>query len=454
MAHRGSILLVDDEEKILKALGRALRDAGHEVLETTSAREGQRLLAERAVDVCVVDNVMPEKSGLDLIREYVATVPEGERPQFLMMTAHATVESALEAMKLGALDYLQKPFEIDELLVVVRRALDHQRLRTEYRYLRSERDEQFDHYGIIGRSRAMQEIIQRAERVAGTKSTVLITGETGTGKELVARAIHNRSAQRDMPLIKVNCAAIPESLLESELFGHVRGAFTGATTTKKGKFALADGGTIFLDEIGTMSPALQSKLLRVLQEREFEPLGGERTERVDVRVIAASNRDLRQMVAEGKFQEDLFYRLNVIPIELPALRERRDDIPALVDHFVRKHAQRTGRRIDRVDEGAMTVLQQYDWPGNVRELENTIERAVVLCDGNVISGRTVSILSAATPQTTGLPSLKLRQNIEWVERETIRRALESSRGVKKDAAELMGISQRALSYYLAKYRID
>ena len=454
MAHRGSILLVDDEEKILKALGRALRDAGHEVLETTSAREGQRLLGERAVDVCVVDNVMPEKSGLDLIREYVATVPEGERPQFLMMTAHATVESAIEAMKLGALDYLQKPFEIDELLVVVRRALDHQRLRTEYRYLRSERDEQFDHYGIIGRSRVMQEIIQRAERVAGTKSTVLITGETGTGKELVARAIHNRSAQRDMPLIKVNCAAIPESLLESELFGHVRGAFTGATTTKKGKFALADGGTIFLDEIGTMSPALQSKLLRVLQEREFEPLGGERTERVDVRVIAASNRDLRQMVAEGKFQEDLFYRLNVIPIELPALRERRDDIPALVDHFVRKHAQRTGRRIDRVDEGAMTVLQQYAWPGNVRELENTIERAVVLCDGNVITGRTVSIMSAATPQTTGLPSLKLRQNIEWVERETIRRALESSRGVKKDAAELMGISQRALSYYLAKYRID
>ena len=454
MTHRGSILLVDDEEKILRALGRALRDAGHAVVETTSPRQAQRLLGERPFDVLIVDNVMPEVSGIELIREIVASTPEGERPQILMMTAHATVESALEAMKLGALDYLQKPFEIDELLVVVQRALDHQRLRTEYRYLRSERDEQFDHYGIIGRSRAMQEIIQRAERVAGTKSTVLITGETGTGKELVARAIHNRSAQRDMPLIKVNCAAIPESLLESELFGHVRGAFTGATTTKKGKFALADGGTIFLDEIGTMSPALQSKLLRVLQEREFEPLGGERTERVDVRVIAASNRDLRQMVAEGKFQEDLFYRLNVIPIELPALRERRDDIPALVDHFVRKHAQRTGRRIDRVDEGAMTVLQQYDWPGNVRELENTIERAVVLCDGNVISGRTVSILSAATPQTTGLPSLKLRQNIEWVERETIRRALESSRGVKKDAAELMGISQRALSYYLAKYRID
>jgi DNA-binding NtrC family response regulator len=454
MAHRGSILLVDDEEKILKALGRALRDAGHAIIETTSPVEAQRFLGERTFDLFIVDNVMPQLNGLDIIREYVNSTPEGERAQILMMTAHATVESAIEAMKLGALDYLQKPFEIDELLVVVRRALDHQRLRTEYRYLRSERDEQFDHYGIIGRSRAMEEIILRAERVAETKSTVLITGETGTGKELVARAIHNRSAQRDMPLIKVNCAAIPESLLESELFGHVRGAFTGATTTKKGKFALADGGTIFLDEIGTMSPALQSKLLRVLQEREFEPLGSERTERVDVRVIAATNRDLRQMVADARFQEDLFYRLNVIPIELPPLRERREDIRALVDHFVKKHAQRTGRRIERVDDAVLAALQQYEWPGNVRELENTIERAVVLSTGPIITTRTISVLGAAAPQTTGLPSLKLRPNIEWVEKETIRRALESARGVKKDAAELMGISQRALSYYLAKYRID
>jgi DNA-binding NtrC family response regulator len=454
MAHRGSILLVDDEEKILKALGRALRDAGHAIIETTSPVEAQRFLGERTFDLFIVDNVMPQLNGLDIIRDYVNSTPEGERAQILMMTAHATVESAIEAMKLGALDYLQKPFEIDELLVVVRRALDHQRLRTEYRYLRSERDEQFDHYGIIGRSRAMEEIILRAERVAETKSTVLITGETGTGKELVARAIHNRSAQRDMPLIKVNCAAIPESLLESELFGHVRGAFTGATTTKKGKFALADGGTIFLDEIGTMSPALQSKLLRVLQEREFEPLGSERTERVDVRVIAATNRDLRQMVADARFQEDLFYRLNVIPIELPPLRERREDIRALVDHFVKKHAQRTGRRIERVDDAVLAALQQYEWPGNVRELENTIERAVVLSTGPIITTRTISVLGAAAPQTTGLPSLKLRPNIEWVEKETIRRALESARGVKKDAAELMGISQRALSYYLAKYRID
>jgi DNA-binding NtrC family response regulator len=454
MAIRGSILLVDDEEKILKALGRALRTAGHEVIETASPRDALKLLAERAFDVMLVDNVMPQLSGLDLIREYVSSTPEGERPQILMMTAHATVESAIEAMKLGALDYLQKPFEIDELLVVVTRAIDHQRLRTEYRYLRSERDEQFDHYGIVGRSRVMEEIIQRAERVAETKSTVLITGETGTGKELIARAIHDRSAQRDMPLIRVNCAAIPESLLESELFGHVRGAFTGAATTKKGKFALADGGTIFLDEIGTMSPALQSKLLRVLQEREFEPLGSERTEKIDVRVIAATNRDLRQMVAEAKFQEDLFYRLNVIPIELPPLRERRDDIPPLVDHFLKKHAQRTGRRIDRIEDGVLAQLQQYDWPGNVRELENVIERAVVLSTGPVITARTVSVFGSAAPPSSGLPTLKLRQNIEWVEKETIRRALESARGIKKDAAELMGISQRALSYYLAKYRLD
>jgi len=454
MTRRGSILLVDDEEKILRALGRALGDAGHEVIETTSAREAQRLLAERPFDLFIVDNVMPQLGGLDIIREYVATAPDGERAQILMMTAHATVESALEAMKLGALDYLQKPFEIDEFLVVVQHALEHQRLRTAYRYLRSERDEQFDHYGIIGRSRVMEEIIRRAERVAETKSTVLITGETGTGKELIARAIHNRSAQRDMPLIKVNCAAIPESLLESELFGHVKGAFTGALTTKKGKFALADGGTIFLDEIGTLTPALQSKLLRVLQEREFEPLGSERSERVDLRVIAATNRDLRQMVADGKFQEDLFYRLNVIPIALPPLRERREDVPPLVEHFVQKHAQRTGRRIERIEDAALDVLKQYDWPGNVRELENTIERAVVLSSGPVITAGAVSVLGAPASQMSGLPSLKLRMNIEWVERETIRRAIETARGVKKEAAELMGISQRALSYYLAKYRID
>jgi DNA-binding NtrC family response regulator len=451
---RGSILLADDEEKILKRLGRALRDEGHEVVEATSARDAQKQLVEKSFDLLVIDNLMPGMTGLELIREMAQTMQPSERPQVLMMTAHATVESAIEAMKLGALDYLQKPFEVEELLALVSHALDHQRLRSQRQYLISERNAEFNHYGIVGRSRAMQDVIQRAELVAQTKSTVLITGETGTGKEMVARAIHHRSTQRDMPLIKVNCAAIPETLLESELFGHVRGAFTGATMTKRGKFALADGGSIFLDEIGTMTTAIQAKLLRVLQEREFEPLGAERTQKVDVRVIAATNRDLKQMVADGKFQEDLYYRLNVIPIEIPPLRERREDIAVLVEHFVDKHRQRTGKRIDRLEDDVVQALARYDWPGNVRELENTIERAVVLATGPVISASAISLLGATSAPPSGLPSLRLHQNIEWVERETIRRALEQSRGIKKDAAEQMGISQRALSYYLAKYRID
>ncbi|HEV3216197.1 MAG TPA: sigma-54 dependent transcriptional regulator [Vicinamibacterales bacterium] len=454
MKVRGTLLLVDDEEKIRRVLGNALRAEGHEVIEAADAREAQRVLAERSIDVLIIDNLMPDMTGLDLIRELVASVPEAERPQILMMTAHATVESAIEAMKLGALDFLQKPFEVDELLVVVRRALDHQRLSSHQRYLLDEREEEFNHYGIVGRSRAMDQVIRKAELVAETKSTVLITGETGTGKELVARAIHARSAQRNMPLIKVNCAAIPETLLESELFGHVRGAFTGAATNKKGRFALADGGTILLDEIGTMSPMLQSKLLRVLQEREFEPLGSERSQQVDVRVIAATNRDLRQMVADGGFQEDLYYRLNVIPIEIPPLRSRREDIPVLFEHFVRKHQQRTGKRIERIEDGVTAKLQDYDWPGNVRELENTVERAVVLCTNSTISAANISVLGPLTPQSGTLPSLKLRGNIEWVEQETLRRALELAGGVKKEAADMMGISQRALSYYLTKYKIQ
>jgi len=452
MSRRGTVLIADDEEKILSALRRALEREGHEVFATTSGREARRLLGERLFDVLVVDNVMPDLTGLDLIREIAAT-PDGERPQVLMMTAHATVESAIEAMKLGALDYLQKPFDVDELIVVVQRALDHHRLRTQHRYLISEREEEFNHYGIVARSRNMQEVIRQAELVAEARSTVLIMGETGTGKELLARAIHDRSGQREMPLIKVNCAAIPEALLESELFGHVKGAFTGATSSKKGKFALADGGTIFLDEIGAMSPTLQAKLLRVLQEREFEPLGAERSQTVDVRVIAASNRDLKHMVGEGRFLDDLFYRLNVIPLVLPPLRERREDVPLLVEHFIRKHTQRTGKRVERLDEAALARLVAYDWPGNVRELENAIERVVVLSAGPVVASADMALPGATISPVTGLPSLNLRGNLEWAERETIERALENARGVKKDAAALMGISQRALSHYLAKYRI-
>jgi two-component system, NtrC family, response regulator AtoC len=451
---RGAILLVDDEEKILKRLGRALRDEGHEVAESSTARDALRHLTERQFDLVVIDNVMQGMTGLELVRELSTTMSDSERPQMVLMTAHGSTQIVRDAFKMGVEDFLEKPFEVDELLALARRAVKSHRLQTQKQYLISERDAEFNHYGIVGRSKPMLDVLQRCGLVAETKSTVLVTGETGTGKEMVARLIHHRSAQRDMPLIKVNCAAIPDTLLESELFGHVRGAFTGATMTKRGKFALADGGSIFLDEIGTMSAAIQSKLLRVLQEREFEPLGAERTQKVEVRVIAATNRDLKQMVAEGKFQEDLYYRLNVIPIVLPPLRERPDDIPVLIDHFVEKHRQRTGKRIDRVEPDVVEALKGYNWPGNVRELENTIERAVVLATGPIVTSSSISLLGATSSPSSGLPSPRLHQNIEWVERETIRRALQQSGGVKKDAAELMGISQRALSYYLAKYRID
>jgi two-component system, NtrC family, response regulator AtoC len=454
VAARGTVLLVEDEERIRKTLGRALREDGHEVVTASRAEEAEPLLQARSFDLLVVDNVLPGRSGLELVRSLTASTAEGERPQILMMTAHATVENAIEAMKLGAFDYLQKPFEIDQLLVVARRAVEHQRLRTEHLYLRRERDEDFGSYGLVGRSRAIQELTATIALVARSRSTVLVSGETGTGKELVARAVHHRSAERDMPLIKVNCAAIPEALLESEMFGHVRGAFTGATATKKGKFALADGGTIFLDEIGTMSPALQAKLLRVVQEREFEPLGSERSQRVDVRIIAATNRDLRRMVGEGRFLEDLYYRLSVIPLTIPTLRERKEDVPLLVEHFVAKHAQRLGKRIERVDDEALAALAAYDWPGNVRELENAVERAVVLATRSSVGLAEIVLVGAPSAGGPGLPSTRIRDNVEWAERESIRRALERTGGHKKEAAAVLGISQRALSYYLGKHGIE
>jgi transcriptional regulator with GAF, ATPase, and Fis domain len=310
-------------------------------------------------------------------------------------------------------------------------------------------DDRDERHGIVGRSPAIAGVIDLIERVAGTKSTVLITGETGTGKELVARALHERSAQRDMPFIKVNCAAIPDTLLESELFGHARGAFTGAIGARRGKFALANRSSIFLDEIGMMNVTLQAKLLRVLQEREIEPLGAERTEHVDVRVIAATNRDLIQMVHQGVFQEDLYYRLDVIRIELPPLRYRREDIPLLAEHFVEKHAHRIGKPIAGLEQAAMSRLLEYPWPGNIRELENAIERAAVLATGSWITSESI-VLGRSRQRSAAIPSLNLRQNVEWIERETIRRALEMS-VVKRHAARAMGITPRALAYYLNKY---
>jgi transcriptional regulator with GAF, ATPase, and Fis domain len=307
-------------------------------------------------------------------------------------------------------------------------------------------------YGIVGASRAIADVIRQIELVSGARSTVLITGETGTGKELVARAVHSRDLRSHTPFVKVNCAAIPDALIESELFGYVRGAFTGAAASKRGKFSLAHGGSIFLDEIGTMNVGLQAKLLRVLQEREFEPLGAERAERVDVRVIAATNRDLRQLVRDGRFLDDLFYRLYVVPVLVPPLRERIEDIPMLVEYFIDKHATRNGKVIEAVEDGVIECLQEYRWPGNVRELENTIERAVVLSTSSTITRGLVTMDVGVDVAVAAVPSLKLRQNVEWVERETIRQALAMS-PLKQQAARLMGISPRALSHYLAKYPV-
>jgi len=447
----GHILVIDDEPDIRESLEVLLTSEGYRVELAGNATEGLKRLESSTFDLVLLDLMMPDKSGMEVLEEI--RVRDRETPIFLI-TAYGSVEVAVTALKRGANDYFSKPWDNEKLLIEIDRMISKRRLERENTELKRALRQRYSFPNIVGKSERMLKILDLVGQVAASRATILITGETGTGKELIARAIHDRSAQRDMPLIKVNCAAIPETLLESELFGHVRGAFTGATMTKRGKFALADGGSIFLDEIGTMSATIQSKLLRVLQEREFEPLGAERTQKVEVRVIAATNRDLKQMVADGKFQEDLYYRLNVIPIVLPPLRERPDDIPVLIDHFIEKHRQRTGKRIERVEPDVIDALRAYNWPGNVRELENTIERAVVLATGPVITASSISLLGATSTPSSGLPSPRLHQNIEWVERETIRRALQQAGGVKKDAAELMGISQRALSYYLAKYRID
>lgn len=451
---RGRLLLVDDEAGIRKTLGRALEQSNHQVQTAPDGESALSMIRDKDFDVVVVDNRMPGLSGIEMVRALAEGTDRLELPAIVMMTAHATVDNAIEAMKLGAFDYLQKPFDVDELLVVVQKALEHLRLRREHGYLLAERSGEFNDYGIVGKSSDIQLLKQKIKRVASSKSTVLITGETGTGKELVARAIHDQSAERDKPLVKVNCAAIPETLLESELFGHVRGAFTNATSNKRGKFALADGSSIFLDEIGMMSTAIQAKLLRVLQEREFEPLGSERTEKVETRVIAATNRDLEQEMSDGAFQEDLYFRLSVIPLVVSPLRERSEDIPSLVEHFLAKHCRRLGRPAAAVSAEALRRLCAYRWPGNVRELENTVERALVLSESKTLGMDELGVYEMTQVRSQGPPSDRLHENVEWVERETIRRALGQSGGVKKTAASMLGISQRALSYYLKKYDID
>jgi DNA-binding NtrC family response regulator len=446
-----TLLVADDDPAVRQSLERTLTREGYAVVLAPDGQAALERLQEGGVDLVLSDLKMPGLTGLELLREAKAVAPDVD---VILLTAFGTVEEAVRAMKDGATDFLTKPFQRAQLTKVVRQALERRDLIAQNRALQKRLDDLLRQGNMIGTSPAFRRLMTLVQQVADSSATVLVQGESGTGKELVARAIHDRSSRRNGPFVAVNCAALPETLLESELFGYEKGAFTGAGARKEGRFELADGGTLFLDEIADLSAVTQPKILRVLQEGEFERVGATKTIRVDVRIVTATNQDLATLVREKRFREDLFYRLNVIPIEIPPLRERREDIPALVEHFIQKHAQRVGRHFERLEESVMAGLQQYDWPGNVRELENTIERAVVLSAGPIIGARAVSVLGAASPQATTLPSLKLRQNIEWVERETIRRALESAAGIKKDAAELMGISQRALSYYLAKYRLD
>ena len=447
-----TILVVDDQAIVRDFFTEALNRRNVNIMTAVDGKDALRRLEETQPDLVITDLKMPNMDGMQLLRHILGMHPN---IPVIMLTAYATVENAVEAMRIGAFDYISKPVtDLGQLDLTLRRALQHRQLLVENQQLRGELNDRYRFDRLVGPSPQMQRVFELLATVAPTPTTVLVLGESGTGKELVARAIHFNSPRAKAPFIKLNCAAMPEGLIESELFGHEKGAFTGAVRTTQGKFEAAHNGTLLLDEIGELPMGLQAKLLRVLQEREFEPLGSERTERVDVRVIAATNRDLHQLVAEGKSQEDLFYRLNVIPIHIPPLREHREDIRVLVEHFVRKHAQRVGRRFERIDERLFVQLEGGDWPGNVRELENTVERAVVLSRGPVLGIDAISVPGPAVPQPGALPSLRLHQNIEWTERETLRKAIEAAGGVKKDAAELMGISQRALSYYVAKYRLD
>jgi DNA-binding NtrC family response regulator len=375
------ILVIDDEEIVCLSCQRILTEEGYEVQTRLNGPEGVRLLAEEPFDAVIVDLKMPGMSGIEVLQAIKLDHPH---IPVIMITGYATVESAVEAMKSGAFDYLPKPFTPDEVAVVVKKALEARSMMLENLYLRGEIQAKYGFENIIGTSKKMQEIYRLIAKVAPTNSTVLITGESGTGKELIARAIHYDSQRKDRQFVPVDCAVLSETLLESELFGHVKGSFTGAIVTKPGLFEVADGGSLFLDEIGNISLAMQSKLLRFIQEREFTPVGGTKLKKVDVRVIAATNSDLQEKIKEGSFREDLFYRLNIVPISLPPLRERKEDIPLLAMHFLKKYCQEMGKNPKAFSQMAMEILIRYPWPGNVRELENFVERAVVMTEEDTI----------------------------------------------------------------------
>ncbi len=456
----GRILVVEDNEALREAIVEVLRDAGHQVRDAASAEDASAGLDDRFPGLLLTDLRLPGRSGLELLREVKGRDPFVEA---VVLTAYGTVETAVEAMRAGAFDFLTKPIRMDHLVAKAAQALQVRAERlslmreTERRRdLEREVREAFNEGRIIGRSAEMQRVYQRIEKVAPTDSSVLITGESGTGKELVARAMHMRSPRNEGPFVRVSCGALPEGVLESELFGHERGAFTGAIKQRRGRFELAHGGALFLDEIAEVGLPVQVRLLRVLQEREFERVGGEETLRVDVRVIAATNRDLEKEVKEGRFREDLYYRLYVIPIHLPPLRDRRADIPLLAEHFVAKICAQMHRVPVKLTADALRVLTQYGWPGNVRELENAMERAIVLCEENTIAEGDLVFLqtrgTAQLPLPVGLPPLN--DALAELERALIERALERAGGVKTEAARLLGIKGSALYYKLEKYGLQ
>jgi DNA-binding NtrC family response regulator len=470
-----TVLIADDEVNLRKVLSAMLRREGFEVLTANDGENALELLRRTRVDLVLTDLKMPRLDGLALLRQVLR---EFTGIPVIVLTAHGTIDNAVEAMKLGAFDFLTKPFDQDELKVVIRKAAATADLTAAEPV--AESGEGGAKYGLIGSGTRLQQVLKTIEKVAITPSTVLITGESGTGKELVASMIHGMSPRRDKPFIRINCAAIPRDLIEAELFGFERGAFTGAVSSKPGRFELAHEGTLFLDEIGEVPLEMQVKLLRALQESEFERVGGVTTTRVDVRLITATNRDLRAEIAAGRFREDLFYRLNVVPIELPPLRDRADDIPELVDHFRQKYIKRLGKRVERVTDGAMSCLLHYAWPGNIRELENVIERAVVFAEGGLITAEELpdQIRKAppgAAPESqesqdlhegqeaertheaplTPIGPLKeiVRQHTESLEKDLITRALEETGGNVTQAARRLAISRKSLQNKMKELRL-
>ncbi len=447
MTRSGRILVVDDEVNARTALAELLRDEGFDVETAADAFKALGKYESFGPHIVVTDLKMPGMDGIELVKKLRAME---DPPTVVVMTAFGAVSSAVDAMRAGAAEYLTKPLNFDELLVVLDKVFEQQELRREARQLRARVRDRVAPNNIIGSSPPMQRVFEIVDQVAPSKATVLITGESGTGKELVANAIHQRSPRANGPFIKLHCAALAESLLESELFGHEKGSFTGAMARKDGRFSLADGGTLFLDEIGEISPAIQVKLLRFLQEHEFERVGGTQTLRVDVRIIAATNRNLVEEVAKGRFREDLFYRLNVVALEMPPLRDRRTDVPALAKFFLDKYSRENGKTIEGFAPETLELLASYDWPGNVRELENAIERAVVLNTGNQLEPRFLpaSVQPRATP--SGLPAIPGSTMAE-VERYAILETLKSTGGSTSKAAEILGISVRTIQYRLHQY---